>query len=353
MDELDNKDELPIMEWITLDAFAEVHQELRPLVDEVLRLERELLQKALCKDSKKKYKPAKPKKQKRKRGKGKKKKKKKGAIDLTADRTIDSLYEELVDKSVIRAYKKRKIDDLIGDYNYAAFEKRNYLDQDPPAAMGEVKDIIKSWLFGMGPLNLPKPKSLCLIAPSGYGKTLLVEAICSETDSVLFDLSSSTVASIQTAEMPMFLHIVLKLARILQPSVVCIDAAHKLFYKKVPAEETHLDPTKLGKVIFKKFMKQIKKDEKILVVGTSSQPWTAKAGKFRKCFEKFLMIPKTDYGTTQLLWKHALSKKVGIGKDFDVSPLSMVSKGYSPQQIFDCVNQVLGIRRRMRYVSER
>lgn len=115
IDELENAEELPIMEWITLDKFAEVHQELRPIVDEVLRGERELLQKALCKDSKKKYKPAKPKKEKKKRkGKGKGKKKK-VAPDLTADRTIDSLYEELVDRNVIRKYKRRKLEDFIGD----------------------------------------------------------------------------------------------------------------------------------------------------------------------------------------------------------------------------------------------
>ncbi|XP_053688841.1 dynein regulatory complex protein 11 [Sabethes cyaneus] len=352
VDELENKDELPIMEWITLDKFAEVHQELRPLVDEVLRVERELLQKALCKDSKKKYKAPKPKKQKRKKAKGKKGKKKKELPDLTADRSIESLYEELVEKDIIRTYTKRQIDDFIGDYNYAAFEKRNYLDQDPPAALGEVRDIIRSWLFGFGPLVIPKPKSFCLIGPPGYGKTMLVEAICTETNSVLFDLSCPNIAPVDASDIPLFLHMVLKMARILQPTVIYIDQAHKPFYKKVPPEEKSLDPTKLNKYLFKLLVKQIKKDEKILLVGTSSQPWTAKLGKFKKCFEKFLIMPKTDYGTTQLLWKHALNKKVGIGKDFDVSPLSMVTKGYSPQQIIGCVNQVLGIRRRMRLERE-
>ncbi|XP_065079476.1 dynein regulatory complex protein 11 [Ochlerotatus camptorhynchus] len=352
IDELENADELPIMDWITLDKFAELHQELRPIVDEVLRGERELLQKALCKDSKKKYKPAKPKKEKKKRkGKGKGKKKK-DAPDLTADRTIDSLYEELVEKNVIRKYKRRKLEDFIGDYNYAAFEKRNYLQQDPPAAMGEVRDIIRTWLFGMGPLVISKPKSFCLLGPRGYGKTMLVESICSETDAVLFDLSVETVAPVAAAQIPLLLHTVLKMARILQPTVICIDEAHKLFYKKVPPDEKSLDPTKLGMYLFKQLVKQIKKDEKILLVGTSSQPWTAKMGKFKKCFEKFLLIPKTDYGSTQMLWRHAMNRKVGIGKDFNLSSLSMVSRGYSPAQILGCVSQVLSIRRRMRLARE-
>ncbi|XP_062560237.1 IQ and AAA domain-containing protein 1-like isoform X2 [Armigeres subalbatus] len=352
IDEMENEEELPIMEWITLDKFAEVHQELRPIVDEVLRGERELLQKALCKDSKKKYKAAKPKKERRKRAGKKGKKKKKEAPDLTADRTVDSLFEELIDKNIIRAYKKRKIDDYIGDYNYGAFEKRNYLLEDPPAAMGEVRNIIKTWLFGMGPLDLQKPKSFCLLGPSGYGKTMLVEAISNETDAVLFDLSVKTVAPIPSNQIPLLLHMVLKMGRILQPTVICIDEAHKLFYKKIPADEQSLDPTKLGKVLFKQVVKKIKKDEKILLVGTSSQPWMAKAGKFKKCFEKFLLIPKTDYGSTQLLWRHALSQKVGVGKDFDISPLSLVTRGYSPGQILSCVHQTLGLRRRMRLARE-
>ncbi|XP_058459607.1 dynein regulatory complex protein 11 [Malaya genurostris] len=351
VDELENKAELPIMEWITLDKFAEVHQELRPLVDEVLRGERELLQKALCKDTKKKYKQPKPKKQRKRKGKGKSKSKKQ-LVDLTADRTIDSLYDELAEMDIIRTYKKRNINDYIGDYNYAAFERRNFLEQDPPAAMGEVRDIIFSWLFGLGPLTLPKPKSFCLIGPSGYGKTMLVEAICSEMDAVLFDLSPSTVAPIPKAQFPMLIHIVLKLARILQPTVIHIDQAHKVFYKKIPPDEKSMEPTKLGQFLFKKLVKQVKKEEKILLVGTSNQPWTTKIKKFKKCFEKFLMIPRTDYGTAQLLWKHALNKKTSVSKDFDVSSLSLVTKGYSPKQIFDCVNQVLGIRRRMRLERE-
>lgn len=34
---MDNPKEEPIMEWITIDKYAEVHQELRLIVDELMR----------------------------------------------------------------------------------------------------------------------------------------------------------------------------------------------------------------------------------------------------------------------------------------------------------------------------
>lgn len=37
IDEAKNPKEGPIMEWIATDKYAEVHQELRPIVDEFMR----------------------------------------------------------------------------------------------------------------------------------------------------------------------------------------------------------------------------------------------------------------------------------------------------------------------------
>lgn len=72
---------------------------------------------------KKKYKPQKKKKEKKKKG-GKKGKKKKGAINLLEDHSVEELYDELVERGVIVKYDKCKIDDLIGDFNYKAYEAR-------------------------------------------------------------------------------------------------------------------------------------------------------------------------------------------------------------------------------------
>ncbi|XP_035786413.1 dynein regulatory complex protein 11-like [Anopheles albimanus] len=349
--EMENVTELPIMEWIRLEQFAEIHQELHADVHDLLKAERELLQQALCVDERQKYKPPKaPRPPKAKKGDSKKKKKNREPIDLTADRTVESLFEELVNGNVIKAYQKRTIDEFVGDLNYAAYERRQRFEQDPPAGLGEIRTIVRSFLYGMGPLaTIPKPRSLCLVAPSGYGKTLLLEAICHETDSVLFDLSVESCQPIPDPGMPAFLQMILKVARLLQPSVIALEEVHRAFYKKVPATEAHQQPTKLGKWLLKMIVKQLKPDDRILLVGTTDRPWVAKVGPLKKCFDKFLIFPRPDYGSTVLLWKRALLPFPSVPRDLDLSALATVTKGYSPGQILRCAREVLTIRRRMQF----
>uniref|UniRef100_A0A182P6W8 Tryptophan--tRNA ligase, mitochondrial n=1 Tax=Anopheles epiroticus TaxID=199890 RepID=A0A182P6W8_9DIPT len=345
VNEIENPYDLPIMEWITLDKFAEVHQELHAEVHSLLKSERELLQMALCKDERMKYKLPKPKKP--PRAKGAKGKKRKEVPDPTADLSAESIINELVERNVLKTCRKKSFEDFIGDFNYAAFERRNRLEQDPPPGMGEVRAILQSYLYGMGPLAAPKPKSICLVGPSGYGKTLLLEAICSETGSVLLDLSVDTCAPIEPNNMAYFLQLVLRAARLLQPSVIAIEAVHRAFYKKVPDADKPLDPQKLGKHLFKLIVKQLKPEDKVLLIGTCNQPWLAKVGPLKKCFEKFLLLPRPDYGSTVLLWRYALRCFPTVPRDLDVSALAKVTVGYSAEQILRCTKEVLTIRRRM------
>uniref|UniRef100_A0A182K748 AAA+ ATPase domain-containing protein n=1 Tax=Anopheles christyi TaxID=43041 RepID=A0A182K748_9DIPT len=347
VNELDNLYDLPIMEWITLDKFAEVHQELHGEVHELLKAERELLQMALCKDERMKYKPPKPKKP--PRVKGAKGKKRKEPIDPTAALSAESIINELVEHRVLKTYRKRTFEDFIGDFNYAAFERRNRLEQDPPPGMGEVRTILQSYLYGMGPIFAPKPKSICLVGPPGYGKTLLLEAICNETGSALFDLSVETCGPIEPNNMTYFLQLVLRAARLLQPSVIAIESVQRAFCKKVPPADQPLDPTKLGKHLFQVIVKQLKPEDKVLLVGTCDQPWLAKVGPLKKCFDKILLLPRPDYGTTVLLWRYALRCFPTAPRDMDVSALAKVTIGYSPGQILQCVREVLNIRRRMQF----
>uniref|UniRef100_A0A182JGG6 ATPase AAA-type core domain-containing protein n=1 Tax=Anopheles atroparvus TaxID=41427 RepID=A0A182JGG6_ANOAO len=349
VNELENPGDLPIMEWITLEKFAEVHRELHADVHELLKSERELLQIALCKDERGKYKPPKPKKPPRTKGKRAGKGKRKEPINVTADRTVESMFDELVERNVVKSYRPRTFEDFVGDFNYCAFERRNRLGQDPPPAMGEVRTILRSYLCGMGPLAVPKPKSLCLLGPTGCGKTLLLEAICHETGSVLFDLCVETYGPIPAPDIPAFLQLVLTVARLLQPSVIAIEGVHRAFYKKVPPQEQPFDPSKLGKHLFKQIVKQLNAEDKVLLIATSDQPWVAKVGPLKKCFEKFLLLPRPDYGSTVLLWQHALRRYVGVPRDLDLSALATVTRGYSAGQILRCVEEVLRIRRRMQF----
>lgn len=198
----------------------------------------------------------------------------------------------------------------------------------------------------MGPLNVAKPRSICLAGPPLSGKKYLTHAICSETNSVLFDLSPDKIAPVQ--DMKYFVNLVTQMARVLQPSILFINGAHKPFYKKVPKDEQELTPKKLSKFLFKNIVKPIKKEEKIMLIGTTNEPWNSALGKMKKCYEKILLIPCTDYRNSFITWRHQLLQKLNIPRDICVSPLAKVMQGLSTGQIIKWVNECVGIRRRMR-----
>lgn len=84
----------------------------------------------------------------------------------------------------------------------------------------------------MGPLNVEKAKSICLLGPPGCGKKHIVYAVAAEIGAVVFNLNSDVVYKYKE-NMPYFVHLVTKMATMLQPTVLFIDGAHKPFIKKV------------------------------------------------------------------------------------------------------------------------
>lgn len=127
IDELGNLHENPYMDWITEDKFVELHKEVRLEADKLMRLEYELLRMALAQDQKTKYKA--PRKPKDKKKKGKRKKKKKKVVDVTGDKTLAELYDEMTESGLICSYPKNRLEDYIGDLNFCAYELRNFMDQ--------------------------------------------------------------------------------------------------------------------------------------------------------------------------------------------------------------------------------
>lgn len=97
IEEEENVNSNPYETFITEDIMKELHLDLRVQVDEFMRLEYELLRKALAKDRDVKYKKSK----KEKLPKRKQKKRKIKKADITEDKTSIELYNQLVDMGVI------------------------------------------------------------------------------------------------------------------------------------------------------------------------------------------------------------------------------------------------------------
>lgn len=92
-----NHKEAPIWDWVTIDAFCDVHKELRLIVDNFMRVELELLRVALAIETKTRYVPPKPKKPKKEK---KKKKKRTSVEDVTEGKSIQECYKELKELNV-------------------------------------------------------------------------------------------------------------------------------------------------------------------------------------------------------------------------------------------------------------
>ncbi len=79
-----------------------------------------------------------------------KKKKKKKEKDLTPDRTIESLYEELVMNRIIVRPPKVTLNDFLGDFNYLPSLIRQ-AKHEPMPTMYDAKQLTA--LYGILPLG--------------------------------------------------------------------------------------------------------------------------------------------------------------------------------------------------------
>ncbi|XP_077011650.1 dynein regulatory complex protein 11 isoform X2 [Tamandua tetradactyla] len=232
-------------ELIKEEKRKELESEIRVQVDELMRQELKNLKIAVNREKEIPSKSGKKKEGKKKNAEKKGRKGKTGTKnkDLTADRTIESLYKELVEEGLLIRSLKVNLSDYIGEYSYLGTSLRQ-VSIEPMPSLLDVRQLIT--LYGVLPLGsasvhekAPLVKSLLLAGPSGVGKKMLVHAICTETGANLFNLSAANIAGKYPGKsgLQMMLHVVFKVAQQLQPSVVWIGDAEKTFYKKVPNAE--------------------------------------------------------------------------------------------------------------------
>nr|XP_051684548.1 dynein regulatory complex protein 11 [Oryctolagus cuniculus] len=198
----------------------ELESEIRVQVDELMRQELKNLQLAVNREKELPVTAGKKKAEKKKKEKrGRRGKREKKEKDLTADRTIESLYKELVEEGLLIPARKVNLSDYIGEYSYLGTTLRHVSIEPMPSPM-DVRQLIT--LYGILPLGsasvhekAPLVKSLLLAGPSGVGKKMLVHAICTETGANLFNLSPSNIAGKYPGKngLHMMLHVVIKVQR--------------------------------------------------------------------------------------------------------------------------------------------
>ncbi|XP_063367172.1 dynein regulatory complex protein 11 [Cydia amplana] len=348
-DDADNPHERYYKDMIEREKMVKIEQEIRNIVDEMMRNELEQLQAAFDRDRAHKGKKAKKPQKKARRG-GKKSKKKKEK-DLTPDRTTESLFEELVSNGIIRPYPVCKIDDYIGEKSFVGAEWRNE-GREPMPCLGDIRQIIKEYcILPLGSEHVrthaPLVRSVLLSGPAGSGKKMLVHSICSEVGGVLFDLSPANIVGKYPGKsgLIMLIHLVVKVSRLLQPAVIWMDDAEKPFVKKIPKTDK-TDPKRLKKDLAK-IIKGICPEDRVLFVGTSRCPWEAEQKLLFQCYSKVIQIPRADYGSISLMWRTQLHRAGALSPRLDVSSLARVSDSYTIGTLLSALDGLLTTKRRL------
>ncbi|XP_055852263.1 dynein regulatory complex protein 11 [Episyrphus balteatus] len=340
-DEMDNLHQKHNEEMIYAEKYAEVELEFRKIVDELMRQELDLLQTAVGKKAKKSSKKT------RRSGKKSKKKKEK---DLTPDRTTESLFEELVTNGIIRKYPDTPLSAFLGDKSYTARSGLN------PSA-GDVRQVLIEYcILPLGSQTIrnscPCIRSLLLAGPKGSGKRTLLHAICTEVGAILFDLTPANIVGKYPGKsgLIMLIHLVLKVSRLLQPAVIYMGDAERPFMKKIPKTDRS-DPKRLKKDL-SKLIKNIAPEDRVIFIGTSNLPWEADQKLLQQTYNRFIYIPRPDYGALSFAWKMLLDEHSGGACQLDCSVMAKISDGYTIGSVNACIQEVLTCKRKLQMRSQ-
>lgn len=145
-----------------------------------------------------------------------------------------------------------------------------------------------------------------LAGPKGSGKKTLLYAICNEVGAVLFDLTPANIVGKYPGKsgLIMLIHLVLKVSRLLQPAVIYMGDGERPFMKKIPKTD-RTDPKRLKKDL-PKLIKNIAAEDRVLFIGTSNLPWEADQKMLQQTYNRFIYIPRPDYGAMSFAWKALL-----------------------------------------------
>lgn len=328
-----------IKDLLTENVYRDIHLQLRSVVDEMMRLELNELKASLKKDYLAAGISKPPQSEKRK----KPKKIKPPKPDKIPPATM---FQELFDQKIIKDHPRLTLEDFWGDRNYAAADMRavEWTPSFPPPCLGDVREQVRvRCLLALGSSCPNASRSHLFVGPKGSGKKTLVYALATETKAVLIDLSPNNTYDKFPGpkNLKKMFHYVNRISRLMQPTIIMINDVDKVFYKKVPPEDKLFEPTRLQKDFFKEIIKPITEDDKILIIGTASEPWLSKPAPMSKAFPSLILFPMTDYGSISFILKQSLMKYHAVNREFNVHSLAQVLRGFDINTITKALQTLL------------
>lgn len=217
--------------------------------------------------------------------KGKKKKKRGRLGNVSAE----NIFKELANANIINNYPLTSMKDWIGDLSYQNYEAAREM-REYKYRLGEIRQVVMECC--VLPLSsreiheiAPLVRSVCICGLPRYGKSFLVNAICSEVfifmtrekslrdhfsnskqvGALLLDMTPSVLAGKYTGRRneKRLIEMISKVAREYAPSVIFIDNGEKPWSKKIPPEERHLKPKRFARH-YPKLVKSIKHGDQVI-----------------------------------------------------------------------------------------
>ena len=141
----------------------------------------------------------------------------------------------------------------------------------------------------------------------------------------------------------MLLHMVFKVAKAHEPAIIFMGEADQMLYKKIPKEIAETEPKRLKKD-WPKIMKKFPKENRIVVIGTATEPFAADQKSLNKLWDKIMLMPRPDYGARIELWKYALEQYTDMKyqenspeNTVDIHSLSRITEGFTSGHILAVV----------------
>ena len=266
---------------------------------------------------------------------------------------LSELFNELIDKNVIRKMVPHTLDELQCDFNYVA-HRMNIIDEnliDVP--LFYTKQLIKEYLIF--PLGDPFIKenlgsniaSALFHGPPGTGKTLAALAIAYHTDALFIDISPRNVeGKINTKEdLSRTLAAAFRIAKNYQPAIIYFDNAEQIFAAKAKGAIKNAAAQKMKKYIAS--MKNlITQNMRVLIIGCTNRGYPFLNKKdMKNIFEKTFYFGLPSYADRVKLWKNKIRAKTSLDGDLDYCVLGEMSNGYSQESIISCIDYTLSRKR--------